>query len=173
MNDAERLLSDLQSPHWWLTAVVLALVVNLASSYLKPIIDEWRDRRALRCQSLAERNATRTELWARFLLEDERLLIMATSRLQTLKIEMFAMSALLLVEAAWLFFYQVRPSSPLGWAGLVSFLVLVVLQAMEVLWHRQDIRKTNYELTTVQKLLEEQVMSSAKSAGSASSTDAA
>ena len=79
MNDAERFFADLQSPYWWLTAVVLALIVNIASSYLKPAIDNWEERRTSKRQSIDKRRAVELELWARFLLEDHKLLILAVA----------------------------------------------------------------------------------------------
>ena len=164
MNDAERFLADLQSPYWWLTAVVLALVVNIASSYLKPVIDNWRERRTSKCQSIDERNAVKLELWARFLLEDDKLLILRTSRLQSLKIELLTISCILVAELAWLYFVQVRPTSASGWIALVAFLVLVAMHAIEILWHKQDIQKTSNELKTVQRLLQDRVLNALKSA---------
>ena len=162
MNDAERFLADLQSPYWWLTAVVLALVVNIASSYLRPAIDSWRERRTSKRQSIEEQNAAKLELWARFLLEDDKLLILRTSRLQSLKIELLTISCILLAELTWLYFVQVRPTSASGWIALVAFLVLVAMHAMELLWHKQDIQKATHELKTVQRLLQDRVLNSTR-----------
>ena len=158
MNDAERFFADLQSPYWWLTAVVLALIVNIASSYLKPAIDNWEERRTSKRQSIDKRRAVELELWARFLLEDHKLLILATSRLQTLKIELLTISCFLLVELAWLYFAQDRPTSAFGWIALIAFLILVAMNAMEILWHKQDIQKATHELKAVQRLLQERVL---------------
>lgn len=39
MDDIAKLLSDLSSWYWWFTVVIVGLLINLASSYLKPQID--------------------------------------------------------------------------------------------------------------------------------------
>jgi hypothetical protein len=173
MQDAERLLADLQSPYWWLTAVVLALAVNLASSYLKPVIDGWHARQSNKRRATEERELAKTQLWARFLLQDERLLLLATSRLQSLKIESLAISAVLAAEIAWLYFIQVRPTSVSGWVALLAFLLVVAIQALELLWHRRDIVKATRELATVERILQDQVLQPSETKDTTTAANAA
>lgn len=46
VDNLSKLITDLSSWYWWLTAVVFALLVNIASAYLKPLIDSWWGRRS-------------------------------------------------------------------------------------------------------------------------------
>lgn len=46
----DRLWVDIASPYWWVTAVLIGLLVNLASAYLKPVVDRWLTYRSGRQQ---------------------------------------------------------------------------------------------------------------------------
>jgi cytochrome bd-type quinol oxidase subunit 2 len=47
MSNFERFLSDLSSWYWWVSVVVIGLLINLVSSYLKQPLDKWLEKRSV------------------------------------------------------------------------------------------------------------------------------
>ena len=41
MDNLSKLIADFSSLHWWVTVVVVGLLINLAAAYLKPYLDVW------------------------------------------------------------------------------------------------------------------------------------
>ena len=46
MIQLDRFLSELPTLYWWLSTFVVGIVINIASAYLKPPIDNWFDQRS-------------------------------------------------------------------------------------------------------------------------------
>ncbi len=41
MNFTETLMQDIQSNQWWISVVLVGLLIHFAGSYLKPFVDKW------------------------------------------------------------------------------------------------------------------------------------
>ena len=81
MSDFQRLAADVQSPYWWFTAVLLALLVNLLSSYLKEPLDRWFSKRSFARRTRLERIAAKQAAWAEAALADQRILTLESAYL--------------------------------------------------------------------------------------------
>ena len=59
MDSSSKLLSDLSSWYWWVSIVLVGLLINLASAYLKPHLDRYYEGRSVkrRIESAAGRQA--------------------------------------------------------------------------------------------------------------------
>src|SRR5688572_26623475 len=115
MSDVNRLLSALGSPYWWLTAVVLASRINLVSSCLKPVIDRWLDLRSKRRKAAFERDVAQTRLWAKFLLQDGRLLDLEETRLIVGWIKALVFATLLAADLVGLYVLTPKLVSSAPW----------------------------------------------------------
>ena len=130
MHDAERLLTDLQSPYWWTTAVALAIAVNILSSYLKNPIDRWLAHRSQRRLDKIEKTGAETKIWAKFLLQDPRLLQISLAKLTSLELERILESGLLAVEAVCIYVFASNPTTPTGWILAILIGIVVVFQSI-------------------------------------------
>ena len=79
MSDFQKLAADVQSPYWWITAVVLALLVNLLSAYLKAPLDRWLSRHSFARRARLERFAAKQLAWAEAALADPRILTLESA----------------------------------------------------------------------------------------------
>lgn len=41
MNSIDKLISDTSSAYWWFSVVIVGVLINVASAYLKPYLDVW------------------------------------------------------------------------------------------------------------------------------------
>ena len=44
MSNLDKFFSDVSSGYWWTTAVLVSVLINLASAYLKPTLDRWYEK---------------------------------------------------------------------------------------------------------------------------------
>jgi len=125
MQDANRLLTDLQSPYWWITAVLVAVAVNLLSAYLKLPVDNWLEKRSQKRRQSIETNQKATQVWAKFLLQDARLLHLTETRLITLKLEILGGAAVLALELVLIYYIGEIPTTPKGWITVILAFILI------------------------------------------------
>jgi hypothetical protein len=108
-----KLLADLLSWYWWISVVLIGLLINLTSAYAKPHLDAWIAARSERAQ------AKRTAATASFdrqvsrLASDPTLLIVAGQRLQNLQHTTFSIGALLGFLLALSIFFGAAPPKTL------------------------------------------------------------
>ena len=158
MHDIDRLLSDLQSLHWWLTAGVFTIVVNLFSAYLKAPIDRWLERRSLKRRAGVEREKQETKLWAKFLLQDQRLLHLAETELLSLRIKVVTLAIALTGEFGAIYLVGGEPQSITGkvFATVVGGVILA--QALALFWAVREAETEANRLDYVRHLLQERIL---------------
>ena len=166
MRDLERFLTDLQSPYWWLTAVALALGLNLASSYLKPAIDRRLEGRVQRRRAAVERSTSETQLWAKFLLQDDRLLNLAQTRLVVLRVKVLTLAVVLVAEFAATYMFAATVLAFWGWLTMLVIGTAIAVQSLALLWGVQEAESTARRLEYVQQLLQERILGPTQSNGS-------
>src|ERR1051325_11198920 len=66
----KQLLKDIASFYWWLTAVFLALGINLAAAYAKPLIDRFAAKVSKRWSDQRQRKNSEREQWIAYLAKD-------------------------------------------------------------------------------------------------------
>ena len=141
-----------------MTAVVLALGLNLASSYLKPVIDRLLERRAQRRRAAVERNTNETQLWAKFLLQEDRLLNLAQTRLVVLRIKVLTLGVVLVAEFAATYMFATTVLAYGGWLTMLAVGTAISVQSLALLWGIQEAESTARRLEYVQQLLQEQIL---------------
>lgn len=158
MQDLERLITDLQSPYWWATAVLLAVAVNVLSAYIKTPIDRLLTKRSQKRLAEMERASAETKLWAKYLLQDAKLLQLSLARLTSLQIEHSGQCALLIAEAVCIYAFGTFPTSVKGvvlaiLVGVVMFLQLVWLSLVS-----REIARMKRQHEAVEHWLQERVL---------------
>ena len=106
MSNFDKFFSDVSSGYWWTTVVLVGLLLNLTSAYLKPYLDRWYERRVETAQSKRIKANDNYEIEVSLLAANHGLLLVKGFdemrwRLQTLVFALFAFA--LLTAAA---FYQ-------------------------------------------------------------------
>lgn len=76
-----KLLSDILSWYWWVSVVVVGLVINLASAYMKAPLDAWLANRSNLVRHKKEEQARQFQEEVTLLSSDSTLLILAGQRL--------------------------------------------------------------------------------------------
>lgn len=100
-------LNDLSSPYWWLSVVLVGIIINIVTEYLKPLIDKiwvaWSQRRRRKAQEeeaksqklreLLEEDSRRQEIWVGRMIDEQirsnRYLVMALLLLVASGLESF------------------------------------------------------------------------------------
>ena len=158
MQDFQRFEQDLGSPYWWFTAVVLAIGVNLISSYVKPVMDRWLAVRSKRRTAAIQREAQETHLWAKFLLQDSRLLHLTETQLITLRIKMLSLGIAVLAESAALSIFWELILAVVSWPFLIAAAASVAVQLLVLFWSVTDAFAVARRLEYVQALLQERIL---------------
>lgn len=129
----QRLLSDFSSWYWWVSVVVVGLLVNLASAYIKPVID---NRLATRSQALQERKSRRVAAFkedVNLLASDSTLLVIAGQRFLGTQIAVMVLILTVALLISFVFVFagnssQVSPWRAIAqWIDIIGLFVLLVL----------------------------------------------
>jgi hypothetical protein len=140
-----QIIESLLSPYWWFSAVVMAIIVNLLSSYFKPWMDKWWAMRSeKRSVKIAEREK-KFEEEVDALSRSYQLLMIEGQRLVSAEITslggLFLMSFLLLLSM-WIKFSPLKETTlnelvQIAVSVCIFFgsIVLVVLQKREIDLH--------------------------------------
>jgi len=118
------IISNFQSPAWWLTAVVLAIVVNLLSAYIKPLMDRGISRISTGGQRWVERSHAAYERRVERVLRDPNGVVMAT--LDEFRFLLAAQLCLVLVIMA-LVWFPMEAAVSAGNLGPAKYGVLVLM----------------------------------------------
>jgi predicted histidine transporter YuiF (NhaC family) len=119
-----KLLSDLASLYWWVSVVLVGLLINLASAYLKPRLDSWLSQRSERA------SAKRASLNAAFEASVEKLvanptsLLIAGQKLQDIQYQILSASLFVV------FLLLLNVFSATSQSGSLVFQVLQVIAAV-------------------------------------------
>jgi quinol-cytochrome oxidoreductase complex cytochrome b subunit len=132
MHDIERFALDLTSPYWWMTVVIVGLVINIASSYFKPFLDRQFSRFSERRRERTRVEYKQVEIEAGLLNKNSSLLIHKGFE----EVRWFVLATFLLVCA-------------LGLAGLASFLPLATASSTVLSTVRTALYVLAAVLTTV------------------------
>jgi len=158
MHDIDRLLADLQSLYWWLTAGVFAVLVNLLSGYLKAPIDQWLQKRSAVRRAKLDKHLKETQIWAKFLLQDQRLLHIAETELISLRLKVATFLVLLTGEVAVIYAFASAPET-IGGKVLAAFLAAALAaQALALLWGAREAELISGRLDYVRHMLEERIL---------------
>lgn len=57
----DELTKNLSSPYWWIGVVVVGILINLASAYLKPALDRWLSRMSVWWRNQSAKRKARYE----------------------------------------------------------------------------------------------------------------
>lgn len=124
----DKLLSEITTWYWWLSVVVVGVAVNLLSSYAKPHIDKWIDRRSERSRVKREKTNAEFEAKVNKLSSNPNLLIIEGQKLQEL--HHITLGATLMLGLLFsLNLYLSQPPSP---SLLRSFFQLAIISAMAI-----------------------------------------
>ena len=95
MTDINRFLADISSLYWWVAVVVVGLAINLASAYLKPVLERHYSAYSDRSKRRSESEQKQIEVEAGILHKSTRLLVLKGFE----EIRWFVLSIFLLVFA--------------------------------------------------------------------------
>ena len=151
MDTSAKLISDFASPYWWVTVVVVGLLINLVSAYLKNPIDQFFSKSS---QWWRKRSAARTDRFnaeVQYLSSSQELLTlsMLNELRDRLRCILYALIIITVFVAAYLveqtgfsFVNQLRRpfSIALEIAGALMYLVL--LATLQRSLHQTEINNT-------------------------------
>ena len=131
VTDYERILENVLSLHWWITVVVVGLLINLSSAYLKPHLDRWRDNRSTARKRLSDAKRAELEKTSSALAEEPALVTIIASEIILLVI--MSIGWLSFGFAVWYLLHTI-PSLPVQ---ISSFLILFTFLTMSVIRLKQ------------------------------------
>jgi hypothetical protein len=124
----ERIISDFASWHWWITVVIVGLLVNLGSAYLKDPLDRlFAHRSATRMRRRIDQE-TMTRAHVKVLLADRRLLALHVAKENRLRQGSISLLHLCLLTAI-----SASAVGSRGETGLFNALATGALAAMAIL----------------------------------------
>lgn len=85
-----RLFSELSSLYWWVSVVLVGLLINLASAYLKPRLDSWLSERSRRASARRAKRSAAFEAAVEKLAADPTALLIAGQKLHDLQYQILS-----------------------------------------------------------------------------------
>lgn len=144
MDSIEKLVSDFSSWYWWVSVVIVGMVINLLSAYLKQPLDRWWERRSEQAQ---ETRMAKSDAFSRSvdrISSDSTLLVIWGQRLHTSEVATSMAFTLWVVTLplmllALQFDYrpEVREAVSAGLALLAAFIVVYLFVQLK---RHKDIR---------------------------------
>ena len=119
MSDFNKFLADISSVYWWIAVVLVGLVINLASAYLKPVLDNFYLKHSASRKRKIDVENKKLDTEAGILLKDMHLLILKGFE----EVRWFVLSIFLLLLAFVIAYLSSRVSGPTGPQPLVSALL--------------------------------------------------
>lgn len=143
----EQFLKDITSTSWWIGVVVVGIIINLISSYLKPFLDERMSKFSAEKKEALEKSQKQHTLLVESLKKDQRLYLAYAFKdvrlsngavgLICLSIFIFLFSAqisaspLMNIFALWLS-YPGLPITSKGLSGIVQICTMLVAAIMMI-----------------------------------------
>ena len=76
----ETIIRELQSPAWWLTAVIAGLIINVAAAYLKPVCDSFLSKVSVTWRNRSQNAKAAHDAMVQRLREDKQQLLLCEIR---------------------------------------------------------------------------------------------
>lgn len=127
MESVGRFASDISSWYWWVSVVFVGLAINLASSYIKPPIDRWLERRSERRRSARERMDQKFDAETSRIAFDPTLLVLAGQAAASAETRTQLLFILVGVNLVLLFILTSMPEPKSGITTLVTYFLFASL----------------------------------------------
>lgn len=127
MSALEKFLADVASWYWWVSVVLLGLIINVASAYAKLPLDRFLEKRSIRRQQIRSAGDEKHAREIQTLLADSRLTVLQSA--QEFRLMVMSVFFLILALAAGAFAVRVVNSGIIG-VWLFAFSMVSAIIAM-------------------------------------------
>ena len=133
MSNIERLGNDLTSWYWWLTVVIVAIVVNICSAYGKDGIDKFCAKRSLESRRLAEQRDLQFSIAVKVLTSSDTLLTQACiEQIRLLLVAVFYLGISIISVFGFARAVEMPPSHPILDISILVFVPLAQITLLSL-----------------------------------------